>query len=272
MKNKLRFTPIIFTASILFLGSYKTMGQNNKLPQIALSNVSKSPDFPNAGITIKSVKAEKKGKDSTKVVFNFELKNYELKMQTTDKDTKFCNNSDKGQHIHFILDNQPYKALYEPNNEVVIANGTEHYLMAFLSRSYHESIKTKGAALVYHFKIDELGKITKLKDPKTPMVFYSRPKGDYIGKDTTNILLDYYVWNCKLSPKGNKIKAVIQRPNTEAFTANLDTWEPRFIQNLSGKCNITLQLLDKSGKKIEGPQTEVSRAINLMPLDPMKKN
>ncbi len=88
-------------------------------------------------------------------------------------------------------------ALYEPTHTATVALNSEHYVLVFLSRSYHESLKNKGAAMVYHFKVDENGKLQKMADPKTPMVFYSRPKGDYLGKDTANVLFDYYVWNTK---------------------------------------------------------------------------
>ena len=237
------------------------------LAPVALANVSPSPDFPNASLAIASVKAEKVGKDSAKVSFDFDVKNYELKMQTTDNANKMCNNSDKGQHIHFILDNGPYKALYEPKNDITLPNdGKEHYLMAFLSRSYHESIKSKGAAVVYHFKIDEKGNLKKLDDPKTPMLFYSRPKGDYIGKDVTNVLLDFYVWNCTLAPDGYKVKAEINNVTIEAqkLTATIDKWEPHFIQNLGlGKCKVMLTLMDKDGKAAEGPQTTATREFTL---------
>jgi len=233
---------------------------------VTIASVSSSPDYPNASLTISSVKADKVGKDSAKVTFNFDVKNYELKMQTADNGSKLCNNSDKGQHIHFILDNTPYKALYDPTNDVTLANNTEHYLVAFLSRSYHESIKSKGAAVVYHFKIDEKGNLKKMDDPKTPMITYSRPKGDYAGKDTINILLDFYVWNCTLAPDGYKIKADIANEDKPAqqLTATIDKWEPHFIQNLcTGKCKVTLTLLDKDGKQVEGPQTTATREFNL---------
>jgi len=236
------------------------------LPAVSLAMVSASPDYKDASISV-SAKGEKNGKDSTKVTFTFEVKNYELKMQTTDNGNKMCNNSAQGQHIHFILDNSPYKALYEPKNEVVLANdGKEHFLMAFLSRSYHESIKSKGAALVYHFKIDDKGNLKKLEDPKTPMVFYSRPKGDYVGKDTTNVLLDYYVWNCTLATDGYKVKAEIANENRESqkYTTTLDKWEPNFIQNLgTGKGKVILTLLDKDGKPADGPMTTITREFNL---------
>ncbi len=242
-------------------------------PAVALSKVTASPEYNDASLTIGAVKAEKVGKDSAKVSFDFVVKNYELKMQTADNGTKQCNNSDKGQHIHFILDNSPYKALYEPKNDVTLANGTEHYLMVFLSRSYHESVKSKGAAAVYHFKIDEKGNLKKMDDPKMPMVFYSRPKGDYLGKDTTNVLLDFYVWNCSLAADGYKVKADIANETKpgQALAVTLDKWEPNFIQNLgTGKSKVTLTLVDKDGKQVEGPQTMVSREFNMAAQEPMK--
>ncbi len=237
------------------------------LAAVALASVSPSPEFPTASLAIKAVKAEKVGKDSAKVSFDFDVKNYELKMQTSDNANKMCNNSDKGQHIHFILDNGPYKALYEPKNEITLPNdGKDHYLMAFLSRSYHESIKSKGAAVVYHFKIDEKGNLKKLDDPKTPMVFYSRPKGDYFGKDVNNVLLDFYVWNCTLAPDGYKVKADISNEVIDAqkLTATIDKWEPHFIQNLGlGKCKVILTLWDKDGKQVTGDMTTATREFNL---------
>ena len=241
---------------------------------IAVTTVSPSPDFPGAALSITSVKGEKVGKDSCKVSFDFDVKNYELKMQTTDNGTKMCNNSDKGQHIHFIMDNGPYKALYEPKNEITLANGSEHYLMAFLSRSYHESVKTKGAAVVYHFKIDAKGNMVKMDAPKTPMIFYSRPKGDYIGKDTANVLLDFYIWNDSLSANGDKVKAQITNEGMPGrdTTITIDTWAPHFIQNLgTGKCKVILTLTDKDGKQVDGPLRSATREFNLMATEPAKK-
>src|SRR5690606_24504961 len=169
---------------------------------VALAEVPASPDFPGATLTMGKTRATASG-DSVRVTFHFDLKNYELKAQTADAADKLCNNSKDGQHIHFILDNKPYSALYEPTHKVTLAQNTEHYLVAFSSRSYHQSLKNKEAGLLYHFKIDENGKVQQLDAPTTPMITYSRPKGDYLGKDTENILLDFYVWNATL---GNNYK------------------------------------------------------------------
>lgn len=237
---------------------------------ISLADVPASPDFPGAQLTMTSAMASKAGDDSAKVSFAFGVKNYTLTNQTGDADGKMCSNSDKGQHIHFILDNTPYAALYEPKHEVTLKKNTEHTLICFLSRSYHESIKTAGAAVVYHFKIDEAGKLVKMDVPTTPMLFYSRPKGDYIGKDTTNVLLDFYLANATLGAD-MMVKADIKNETTGASASfNLNEWKPKFIENLgSGKCMVTLTLVDKDGKAIAGPNTTMSRNFNLAATEPI---
>lgn len=237
--------------------------------EITLAEVPASPEFPGAEISIGDVKAEKQGTDSAKVTFNFGVKNYELKSQTGDAGSKMCNNSDKGQHIHFIMDNKPYTALYEPTHSVTLGLNSEHYLLVFLSRSYHESIKSAGAAAIYHFKIDEKGNLKKLEEPKTPMIFYSRPKGDYLGKDTTNVLFDFYVWNATLGAD-YKVNAKISSGGTEKVV-DVTEWKPQFLQGLGmGKSSITLTLVDKDGKPVEGPNTYVSREFNLSADEPIK--
>lgn len=236
-----------------------------------LSDVPASPEFAGATLKVASVKAEKVGSDSTKLSFRFDVKNFELKGQTADAANKLCNNAAQGQHIHFIMDTQPYKALYEPKNEVTIANGTEHYLMVFLSRSYHESVKSPGAAALYHFKITETGDLEKLNDPKTPMVFYSRPKGDYLGKDTANILLDFYIWNGKLGADENHVLADVTSANGTTAKFTLDNWAPRFINNLAmGKNKVVLTLTDKQGNPVDGPCTSATREFNLAAQEPMQ--
>ncbi len=241
------------------------------LEPVNLIPVMGSPEFEHAELTLRNASATKIGKDSTKVAFAFDVKNYNLKNQTSDAANKRCNNSDKGQHIHFILDNQPYTALYEPKHEVTLPKNSEHYLMCFLARSYHESIKTKGAAFVYHFKIDENGKLEKLEDPKTPMLFYSRPKGDYLGKDTTNLLFDFYVWNAAL---GNdyKVKAKFKNETTgQSKETTIDVWQTMFIEHLgTGKSSVSISLIDNDGNAVQGPMTSATRNIQLAAQEPLQ--
>ena len=243
-----------------------------KPAEIKLADVPVSPDFPGATLTVSSVNAQRNATgDSAKLSFAFGVKNYELKNQTADAGGKLCNNSDKGQHIHFIMDNNPYTALYEPKQEVSVPVNTEHTVIAFLSRSYHESIKSKDAYIVYHFKVDEKGMFKKLDNPTAPQLFYSRPEGDYLGKDTANILLDWYVTNTALGAD-NSVKADIKNETTGAAASfTLNEWKPKFIQGLgTGKCTVTLTLLDKSGAPLTGINTTVTRKITLAAQEPIK--
>lgn len=249
-----------------------TVAKEKVRKPISITDVTESPEFPDAKLAIAQVSAEKLPKDSAKVTFNFSVKNYDLGKQTEDADDKTCNNSDKGQHIHFIMDNKPYVALYEPKYDVVLPLRSEHTLLVFLSRSYHESIKTKTASYVYHFKVDENGKIKNLGEQKTPMLFYSRPKGDYVGeKNVENLLFDFYLKNVTLSDTGYKVKVKLNTPKKDtSFT--LAEWKSHFIKNLPmGKSSITIILLDKKGKKVVGQLSEVTREFNLSEDEPIKK-
>ena len=51
----------------------------------------------------------------------------------------------------------------------------------------------------------------------------------------------------------------------------MSDWKPHFLKNLPmGKSSITLTLWDKDGKKVDGPNTEVTREFNLAADEPMK--
>jgi len=232
---------------------------------ITITPVENSPEFPDATLTVKNIKTEMQGKDSVKITFDYGVSNYELKSQTPDATEKDCANSKDGQHIHFILDNSPYAALYEPTHTFTVAVNSEHFVMSFLSRSYHESLKTPKACVLKHFSVDAQGKIKNLEIAKTPMLFYSRPKGDYLGKDAEKVMLDFYVYNATLGTDAN-LKATI---NGTDFDIN--KWQPYFIEHAPmGDLNIKLQLMDKDGKALEGENTSISRTSHLAKEEPMK--
>lgn len=237
---------------------------------VSIKPVGGSPEYKDAQIGISKVTSTPEGEDKAVVSFQFDVKNYELMNQTDDATTKSCANSEKGQHIHFILDNEPYAALYKPEHQVTLPKNSEHYLLAFLSRSYHESIKTKGASLVYHFKVDENGAIQELDAPTEPMLFYSRPKGNYVGKNNTdNLLFDFFLWNTEISEDGNHVLARIKGNATDT-TMVVNNWESYFLNNMPlGKQTIELTLVDKDGNKLEGAMTNVTREYTLAADEPL---
>ena len=213
-----------------------------------LSDFSASPAYENAAIT--SIEY----KDGT---FDFGVENYELGAQTEDAPTKMCANSGKGQHIHLIVDDKPYAAKYEASFAHDVEDG-EHHLLAFLSRSYHESIKNAKAHTAKKVKVTKKS-IVETEDIKQPMLFYSRPKGTYVGDDTKKLMLDFFLVNADL---GEDYKVKVEINGEKTFV--VDDWKPYFLEGLPmGDNKIKLSLLDKEGKVIDTPLNPVERVFEL---------
>lgn len=224
---------------------------------VAVNPLAHAKEFPGATLKIASITSEKSGSDSANITVKYDVQNFKLTEQT-EHDHHMAN-SHEGQHIHFILDNKPYVALYKPEHTHTVAVNSEHYLLSFLSRSFHESIKTPEASKLIKFKVNGEGKIEELPTPTEASLFYSRPKGDYKGADTKTLLLDFFVVNTSLGADANKVKATI---NGQDFT--LDQWTPYEVLNLpTGETNVKLSLVDKDGNALTGDNVSVERKINL---------
>lgn len=188
--------------------------------------------------------------------FGFNVTNYELGVPTTGSENMDIAKSDKGQHVHLILNNEPYYAIYEPTWSQSLDAGN-YVAIAFLSRSYHESVKNPDAFVVKHFTVGDAE--SEDVDLNAPHMFYSRPKGEYAGADTKKVLLDFFLVNTDLSADGNKVRATI---NGEEFM--IDEWQPYLIEGLPmGENTIKLELLDSEDNMIDGPFNEVTRTVTL---------
>ena len=209
---------------------------SKELQNITLTKVVGSPEYENASLNVKDI--EMVDKESK---FSFNIENYDLGVQTSKNFDYQLANSAKGQHIHFIVNNGPYSAHYTDS----FSKGFEkesNVILAFLSRSYHESVKNKDAYILTQVGESDI-------DLENEFLFYSRPKGTYKGADTENLLLDFYLVNTEISKNGNKVRATIQ--DTEFI---IDEWAPYYIEGLpKGEINIKLELIDSSGNLIKTP-------------------
>ncbi|WP_271783221.1 hypothetical protein [Aquimarina algiphila] len=226
-------------------------------PKITLEKLEDSPTYVNASLVLdtpENIEVVKSGE----MEFSFKVENYELGAQTKGPNAQKLANSGKGQHIHFILDNQPYSAHYESSFKKEVPEGV-HHLVAFLSRSFHESVKNDNSVIVRKLIVGDDPKDTLGLDMKAPTLIYSRPKGEYVGKDTEQILLDFFVLNTTLSENGHKVRATI---NGEEFM--ITEWAPQVIKGLPmGEITIQLELLDETGALIPGPFNKVTRTVVL---------
>lgn len=226
---------------------------------IAVTKLQGSPAYTDAVLALDAPENSKilQGGEAT---FSFTVSDYELGAQTMGPNAEALANSGKGQHIHFILNNQPYSAHYEPEFQKELPDGV-HHLVAFLSRSYHESVKNENSVVVKKLEVGENPVDSLGLDMEAPTLIYSRPKGTYKGADTARILLDFFVLNTTLAEDGHKVRATI---NDETFT--ITEWVPHVITGLPmGESTIQLELIDAAGNGIAGPFNTVTRTVTLTP-------
>lgn len=217
-----------------------------------------SPEFDNSMLEMINPAESAENIAAGDVNFSYNVKNYELATQTIDADIKNCANSVKGQHIHLILNNEPYSAHYNAEFTKNLEEG--HYVaLSFLSRSYHESVKSYGAYNVRQFTVGREANEDELADLTASHMFYSRPKGTYVGDDAKKVLLDFFLLNTELSEAGNKVRATI---NGQEFM--IDKWQPYFIEGQEmGEMTIKLELLDNEGNLVASPFNPVTRTVSL---------
>lgn len=227
---------------------------------IRLTPFNDSPKFPEAQMRLTSPPSGATV-PSGDVRFVYQISNFQLTKMSGGPEMAQMANSAKGQHIHNIVDNQPYTAHYETAFAKPIPDG-QHVVLSFLSRSYHESLKQRGA---YDLRLINVGNgpapAEPLLDVTKPNLFYSRPKDTYSGADAKKIMLDFYLVNTTLEPSGNKVRATIN--GTEFM---LDKWAPFQMEGLpAGENTVKLELVDNGGTLIPGPYNSVTRTFTVAP-------
>lgn len=235
-------------------------------PKVTIEVGERSPAFPGAKARFTSLE-DGDVLDDNSVSVVVDVENYELGIQTETPRAKEIANSAKGQHVHIILDNDPYFADYEAGVpfDIGVLDEGPHTLVVFPSRSYHESVKSKDSVDIVNFYVGKKEGEFMLDESK-PTVIYSRPKGKYEGKDAEKIMLDFYIINIKPSD-GYQVKYTIRKnePDAVEHSITIKEWKPAFVTGLtSGEYIITLQLLDKDGNLVEGPFNNTQRAVTVV--------
>ena len=206
----------------------------------------------------------------------------------------------KGNHIHVILDNQPYEAYYELGQPFELRNvvAGKHTLRVFPSRPWHESYKNDGAFQMVTFTVKGGGDAAKPTttnsgqtmannnsspgtttpregkdfpastagevDSTKPLLTYSRPKGEYKDADADPIMIDFWLTGAKLKADGGEYR--VRYIVDDAEPKFIDKWEPIWLSGwLNGKHTVRLELLDKDGKPVEnGGYNTTSREITVV--------
>jgi len=206
----------------------------------------------------------------------------------------------KGNHIHVILDNQPYEAYYELGQAFELRNVAEgkHTLRVFPSRPWHESYKNEGAFQIVTFNVKGGGDTSKptttnkgetmaspMKssaasaspsptregkdmaksnageiDLTKPLLTYSRPKGEYAGADADPIMIDFWLVNARLGTD-YRVRYTVD----DGAPGFINVWDPIWLTGwTAGKHTVKLELVDKNGQVVEnGGYNSTTREINV---------
>jgi hypothetical protein len=174
-----------------------------------------------------------------------------------------------GLHLHVILDNQPYQAVYNLDQPLIfedLSPGT-HTIRVFASRPWHESFKNEGAYAQTTFHIYTKSTDNN-PDPAQPLLTYSRPTGSYGAEP---IMLDFYLTNAPLHLVAQ------ENPSDEIadwrirVTANgqsfvLDRWQPVYLKGFKpGKNWLKLEFLDEQGNPVKNVFNNTVRLFSYEP-------
>ena len=225
---------------------------------ITISPAPSSPEYADAMLETTNPTQGATLPSGDSMEFSYNVTNYELGVPTSDASQKPLANSEKGQHVHLILNNNPYHAIYKPEGFKLALDDGHYVAISFLSRSYHESVKNPEAYNVMQFNVGD-GQIEEA-DLSAPMLFYSRPKGTYTGKDAENILFDFYLVNTEIGATGNQVRVTVNSDTTFM----VDTWQPYVIEGLPmGENSILIELVDSQGNLIDSPINREERTFTL---------
>jgi len=262
MLHSVRHTPLVLLVSGLFVLAGCGGGGGDDGVQIEKGD--RSPTIEGAEALI-TAPADSAVLDSPNVQVTVEANSFETGIQTDTDRAQEIANSGNGQHFHLILDNQPYMANYEAGTPFDIGEleSGAHTLVAFPSRSYHESVKSDTTYDYINFYVgEERGE--GMLNMEDPAIIYSRPKGTYGGDAAEKIMLDFYLHNVELSSDGYKAKYTIRSGDKEVASTTLTEWTPAFVTGLSsGTYEVNLQLLDADGNVVPGPFNDTTREITV---------
>jgi hypothetical protein len=202
-----------------------------------------------------------------------------------------------GNHIHVILDNQPYEAYYNLDQDFELRNVAdgEHTLRVFPSRPWHESYKNEGAFQMVKFTVKNGGANANKPattnsgqqmsnanaapspegkdmqnsnagaiDASKSMLTYSRPKGEYKAAESDPIMIDFWLMNAQLKGDGGIYR--VRYSIDGGAPQYIDKWMPIWLSGwTAGKHTIKVELVDEDGGLVDnGGYNSTTREITVV--------
>ena len=159
--------------------------------------------------------------------------------------------SERGIHLHLILDNEPYEDHYDVAQPFEFKNvaAGRHTLRVFAARPWHESYKNQDAFQIVRFTVkDGADAIDRSQgapaeiELSQPLLTYNSPNGKYKGAEADPIMLDFWLSNAKLKGDGGQFRLRYIIDDDEP--RYIDKWEPVWLSGwIDGKHTVRLELV-----------------------------
>ncbi len=191
------------------------------------------------------------------------LAGFELGVPTEGADERGIKLAENGQHLHVVVDDEPYMAVYDISQPVTLPELSPgpHAVRVFPALQWHESLKSPGTFEAAQFHVGQQSGDLPIP-PGSPLLTYSRPVGTYVGADADSILLDFLVRNARVGIGGYKVRLSIDGEHIDDLTDHV----PYYLVGLQpGEHKIELQLRDAGGRIIRGAFNTTSRTITVEP-------
>ncbi len=257
--------PVVASAPPVEAAPVEEHKKEPELPAVTLTLGEASPT-PKPAPTVRILSPAKGASIDPKKAADFAIK-LDVKNWKTAKDDA---------HVHLILDNKPYKPIYDTKTPIKLSelaageiSEGHHVLVAFPSRANHESVKGQGAVAIVSFFVGKKEKVAH-DVTKEPTLIYSRPKGEYKGDHATRVLVDFQLANATLAEGKDTVSIHVSGPGIESALTKTATsfGAPFYLEHLrAGSYKLTLELLGADGHVIDGPWNSTSREITIAPSE-----
>lgn len=238
----------LFTVVWVFFAAVPLFAANSSDIPGTLNQLEVDQDIENVQLDITQPADGEVIDNGDEVTVEFDLNNYRA-------------GEEIGQHVHVIVDNEPYIAHYNADKPLVLKDLSEgtHTLRVFPARHYHLSVKAPDAYDTIYFHVGKKDNDFEF-DRTEPYITYSRPKGTYKRDAADKLLLDFYAQHVDIGDD-----AYVEYQIDDRTPRRLDEWRPVILPNLEpGKHDVTLRLVDESGELIEnGGYNKTTRTITV---------
>lgn len=245
------------TAAILDSSPLRASRLREVPPPALIADLSRSLDQYQPQVKILSPKADQV----------IESDRVEVKLQVRDYPLFLNEQWQMGPHLHLILDNEPYQAIYDVSQPIELTDlqPGSHTLRVFASRPWHESFKNEGAYAQISFSVFTPTESDR-PNLNQPLLTYSRPKGSYGAEP---VMLDFYLTNAplhSLAQADDEIEDWQIRVTVNGESFRTEDWQPIYLEGLKpGRNWVKLELLDERGQPRSGPFNTTVRLIDYQP-------